>query len=125
VRALRAAGHEVRTEFVDVRDLEALGRAVEGCDAVCHVAALCSYTAAAAVLEAVNVLGTANVVEACRRAGVARLVHTSTRRRSRSHGFRPGSRPRRRTELGYGPGPVEPALARAVTEALARRSSDG
>ena len=28
-------------------------------------------------------------------------------------------------ELGYRPGPVEPALARAVTEALALRNSDG
>jgi dihydroflavonol-4-reductase len=28
-------------------------------------------------------------------------------------------------ELGYRPGPVEPALARAVTDARARRSSDG
>src|ERR1700730_10159796 len=78
VQALREAGHEVRDRWADVRELEPLLRAVDGCEAVCHVAALYSYTAPAHELEAVNVLGTANVVEACRRAGVRRLVHTST-----------------------------------------------
>ena len=42
------------------------------------MAALYSYTAPAAALEAVNVLGTLNVLEACRRAGVGRILHTST-----------------------------------------------
>lgn len=78
VQALREAGHEVRDRWADVRELEPLLRAVDGCEAVCHVAALYNYTAPAHELEAVNVLGTANVVEACRRAGVGRLVHTST-----------------------------------------------
>jgi dihydroflavonol-4-reductase len=78
VRALREAGHEVRDDWVDVRELEPLARVVAGCDAVCHVAALYSYSARAAELEAVNVRGTANVLEACRRAGVSRIVHTST-----------------------------------------------
>jgi dihydroflavonol-4-reductase len=78
VRALREAGHEVCAHWADVRVLDQLVRVVDGCEAVCHVAALYSYTAAEAELEAVNVLGTANVVEACRRAGIARLVHTST-----------------------------------------------
>jgi dihydroflavonol-4-reductase len=78
VRALREAGHEVRDDWVDVRELEPLARMVAGCDAVCHVAALYSYSAPAAELEAVNVRGTANVLEACRRAGVSRIVHTST-----------------------------------------------
>jgi dihydroflavonol-4-reductase len=78
VRALREAGHEVRQDWADVRALDPLVRVVEGCDAVCHVAALYSYTAPEAALEAVNVVGTANVLEACRRAGVTRVVHTST-----------------------------------------------
>jgi dihydroflavonol-4-reductase len=78
VRALAEAGHEVDREFVDVRDREALVRAVRGADAVCHVAALYSFTASAADLEAVNVGGTANVIAACRAAGVRRLVHTSS-----------------------------------------------
>jgi nucleoside-diphosphate-sugar epimerase len=78
VRALAEAGHEVSSEWADVRDAEGLARAVEGAEAVVHVAALYSYTAPAAELEAVNVAGTANVIAACRAAGVRRLVHTST-----------------------------------------------
>jgi dihydroflavonol-4-reductase len=78
VRALERAGHEVRHEWVDVRDADGLGRAVLGCDAVMHVAALYSYTAPAEELEAINVGGTANVIAACRAGGVRRLVHTSS-----------------------------------------------
>jgi nucleoside-diphosphate-sugar epimerase len=78
VRALEAAGHEAACEFVDVRDREGLARAFRGADAVCHVAALYSFVAPAAEIEAVNVGGTANVIEACRAAGVGRLVHTSS-----------------------------------------------
>ncbi len=78
VAALEAAGHEARREWADVRDRDALERAMRGCDAVVHVAALYSYTAPASELEAVNVDGTRNVLDACRAAGVARLVHTST-----------------------------------------------
>jgi dihydroflavonol-4-reductase len=78
VAALEQAGHEVRREWVDVRDRDGLERAFAGCDAVVHPAALYSYDAPAAALEAVNVGGTHNVVEACRAAGVGRLVHTST-----------------------------------------------
>lgn len=78
VRALEKARYEVVREFVDVRDREALVRAFRGAEAVCHVAALYSFTAPAAEMEAVNVEGTANVIEACRVAGVRRLVHTSS-----------------------------------------------
>ena len=77
-RVLREAGADVRDERVDVLDAPALARAFAGCDAVVHVAALYSYDADPAAIERVNVDGTRNVVEACRRAGVARLVHTST-----------------------------------------------
>ena len=78
VRALEEAGHEVAYEFVDVRDRAGLVRAFRGAEAVCHVAALYSFTAPASDFEAVNVGGTANVIEACRAAGVRRLVHTSS-----------------------------------------------
>jgi len=77
-RRLAESGAEVRTGRADLLDPDALGRAVAGCDAVVHVAALYSYDASAAELERVNVVGTRNVVEACVRAGVGRLVHTST-----------------------------------------------
>jgi len=78
VRALEEAGYDVAHEFVDVRDREGLARAFWGADAVCHVAALYSFTAPVAEIEAVNVEGTANVIEACRMAGVGRLIHTSS-----------------------------------------------
>ncbi len=78
VRALERQGHEVRREWADLRDRRALERAMRGCDAVVHVAALYSYTAPASDFEAVNVDGTRNVIAACRAAGVRRLVHTST-----------------------------------------------
>src|SRR5262249_13330321 len=58
VRALERAGHEVRHGWVDVRDADGLERAVLGCDAVMHAAALYSYTSSAAELEAINVNGT-------------------------------------------------------------------
>jgi dihydroflavonol-4-reductase len=78
VRALAEAGHEVVRDFVDVREHDALVHAFRGADAVCHIAALYSFTAPAADLEVVNVGGTANVIAACRAAGVRRLVHTSS-----------------------------------------------
>ena len=78
VEALELGGYEVRREWADVRDLPALVRAMRGCDAVVHPAALYSYDAPAQELEAVNVEGTRNVIEACRSTGVRRLVHTST-----------------------------------------------
>jgi dihydroflavonol-4-reductase len=76
-RELRSQGADVRDDWVDLLDAGRLGRAVEGCDAVLHAAALYSFTAPARELEAVNVQGTRNVLEAARRAG-ARVVHTST-----------------------------------------------
>jgi dihydroflavonol-4-reductase len=77
-RELRQAGHDVRDEWIDVLDRARLRRAIEGCDAVLHLAALYSYDASAAQHERVNVEGTRAVVDLCRELGVRRLVHTST-----------------------------------------------
>lgn len=77
-REFRERGAEVREERVDLLDLQGLERAVAGCDAVVHVAALYSYDADPALIERVNVEGTRNVFDACVRAGIARVVHTST-----------------------------------------------
>ena len=77
-RELREHGADVRDEWVDLLDPDRLRRAVAGCDAVFHVAALYSFTAPARDLELVNVQGTRNVIEACRAAGVRRLVATSS-----------------------------------------------
>jgi dihydroflavonol-4-reductase len=78
VAALEEAGHEVACDWVDVRDAEGLVTAVEGAEAVVHVAAVYSYTAPLTEMQAVNVEGTRNVISACRAAGVRRLVQTST-----------------------------------------------
>jgi dihydroflavonol-4-reductase len=77
-RELRERGAEVREERVDLLDFQGLERAVADCDAVVHVAALYSYDADPALIERVNVEGTRNVFDACVRAGIARIVHTST-----------------------------------------------
>ena len=77
-RKLREAGHDVGDEWIDLLDRERLRRAIAGCDAVFHLAALYSYDSPAEEHERVNVEGTRVVVELCRELGVGRLVHTST-----------------------------------------------
>jgi dihydroflavonol-4-reductase len=63
----------------DVCNLDSLCRAFEGAEVVYHLAACISLAMDDwPQLEAVNVTGTRNVVEACRRAGVRRLVHFSS-----------------------------------------------
>src|SRR3954471_1440966 len=76
--ALRERGAEVRDERIDLLDRTGLERAMDGCDAVAHVAALYSYEAADEVLELVNVEGTRRVLDAAAAAGVSRVVVTST-----------------------------------------------
>lgn len=79
VRVLRERGHDVRAEYVDLLDSGGLRRAMDGCAAVVHVAALYSYARRnAATLARVNMEGTRSVLEAAARAGVSRIVHTST-----------------------------------------------
>ncbi len=77
-RELRERGAEVREDFVDLLDSAGLERAIAGCDAVFHVAALYSFEDPAELLERVNVEGTRRVLEACARKGVRRIVHTSS-----------------------------------------------
>jgi dihydroflavonol-4-reductase len=77
-RELRERGEDVRDERVDLLDRPGLARAVAGCDAVVHVAALYSYDAPASEHRRVNVEGTRNLLEAAAGAGVRRFVHTST-----------------------------------------------
>lgn len=76
--ALRGRGAEVRDERIDLLDGPALERVLRGCDALVHVAALYSYDADPRELERVNVEGTRTVLEAAARAGVRRILHTST-----------------------------------------------
>ncbi|OCG74858.1 GDP-mannose 4,6-dehydratase [Microbacterium sediminis] len=72
---------QVRTVLGDVRDAEHMRTAIAGHDIVLHLAALIaipySYVAPRSYVET-NVIGTLNVLEAARAAGVSRMVHTST-----------------------------------------------
>jgi dihydroflavonol-4-reductase len=77
-RELREQGADVRDERVDLLDASGLERAVAGCEAVVHVAALYSYDADPRRVERVNVEGTRTLLDACAREGVRRIVHTST-----------------------------------------------
>jgi nucleoside-diphosphate-sugar epimerase len=74
--ALRAAG--VATHRGDITDLAAVTRAADGCDAIVHAAARADMGVDARSFVATNVAGTATVLAACRRAGVGRLVFTSS-----------------------------------------------
>ena len=97
VRALLARGDRVRVlvrkgadraaldgcdvEFAlgDLRDRESIERAVAGCEEVYHVAAdYRLWVPDPDAMYAANVDGTRNVIEAARRAGARRIVHTST-----------------------------------------------
>ena len=72
-----------RIEIVcgDVRDAGCVEAAVRGCDVVLHLAALIaipfSYLAPEAYVDT-NIKGTLNVLQAVRKANIARLVVTST-----------------------------------------------
>ena len=63
----------------DILDADSVARAVKDCQAVFHCAAAYTFWARdPASIYRANVAGTANVLEAAGRAGVARVVYTST-----------------------------------------------
>jgi dihydroflavonol-4-reductase len=87
VRAFARSGADTRAldgvdcEIVrgDLRDIESVERAVHGCDEVYHVAAdYRLWVVDEASMYAANVGGTRNLLAASKRAGVAKIVHTST-----------------------------------------------
>ena len=72
-------GLEVQRVKGDVCDLDCLCKAFDGADVVYHLAAYISLSMDEwSVCERINVIGTRNVVEACLRTGVRRLVHCSS-----------------------------------------------
>jgi 2-alkyl-3-oxoalkanoate reductase len=74
----RPSGLPLPEVLADVADAQAVRRAVAGHDAVLHLAAKVDVTGPWAAYERVNIAGTRAVVDACRAAGVERLVHVST-----------------------------------------------
>jgi nucleoside-diphosphate-sugar epimerase len=94
VRQLRLRGREVRSFtrtaypwldelgveqcFGDLADAAAVERAAAGVDVVYHVAAKAGVWGRYADFVATNVTGTENVIAACKKHGIRRLVYTST-----------------------------------------------
>ncbi len=94
VRLLRTRGDRVRSftrsnypwldelgveqSLGDLSKPEAVERAVEGCDTVFHVAAKAGVWGRRADFFSTNATGTENVIAACKRHGVRKLVYTST-----------------------------------------------
>ncbi|MBI4308369.1 MAG: NAD-dependent epimerase/dehydratase family protein [Chloroflexi bacterium] len=84
-------GLPVDVAWGDVADVESVRRAIEGCQAVYHGAALYAFWHPdPAAFHRTNVEGTRNVLEAALRAGVQRVVYTST---TAAVGLRPGGLP--------------------------------
>jgi len=82
LRQLPPAAHaKLQIISGDLRDGPAIQEAVDGCEYVFHLGALISipysYLHTYEVAET-NFMGTLNVLSACRRSGVTRLLHTST-----------------------------------------------
>ena len=91
LRAARARGHDLRaltrgwrppeegTDWVDgaLDRTDSLFKLCQGADAVVHIAGLINASSRAA-FETVNVGGTANMIDAARKAGVRRFIHISS-----------------------------------------------
>ena len=74
--ALAALG--VRQIQADIRDSRTLAEAFTGVDTVFHTAAIAGVWGPWRDYQATNIVGTANVLAACRTCGVKNLVYTST-----------------------------------------------
>ncbi len=110
----RPAGLGLPEVLADVADPDAVRDAVAGQDAVIHLAAKVNVTGPWAGYERTNVGGTRAVVDACRAAGVGRLIHVSSP--SVSHAGR--------SLVGVEAGPADPDAARgpyARSKAYAER----
>lgn len=73
---LAARGVDVRRG--DLGDASAVDRAVAGCEVVFHVAARVGVGGPSGPYRVANIVGTSNVIAACRRHGADRLVFTSS-----------------------------------------------
>ncbi len=78
-RHANASGVPGETVDGDVRDAAALARAAEGCDALCHSAALVDvWRKRRQDFDDVNVEGLRHALDAARAAGIGRVVYTSS-----------------------------------------------
>ena len=74
----RSSGLDVTEHLGDIANRTAVTAAMTGVDAVVHVAGRAAATGEWALFEDTNVLGTRNVIDAARDAGVTRFVHVSS-----------------------------------------------
>ena len=116
----RPAGLGITEVLADVADAAAVRSAIAGQDAVLHLAAKVDFSGPWSDYERINIDGTRHVVDACRRAGVTRLVHVSS----------PSVAHAGRSLVGAPAGPADPGAARgpyarskAVGEQLALRAN--
>jgi 2-alkyl-3-oxoalkanoate reductase len=110
----RPAGLGLPEILADIADRSAVEEAVRGHDAVVHLAARVGVTGSLRAYHRTNVTGTAVVVDACRAAGVSRLVHVSS----------PSVAHTGHSLVGAGAEPADPERARgayARTKATAER----
>ncbi|WOO39326.1 NAD-dependent epimerase/dehydratase family protein [Rubellicoccus peritrichatus] len=79
-RSAQPANEALGVEVIrgDISDLETICSAVAGCDAVFHVAAKAGVWGDKEDYFKANVIGTRNVLSACKQEGVRSLVYTST-----------------------------------------------
>ena len=71
------ASTKIRSVIADVRDLK-VARHIEGCDALIHLAFVVTTAPARRVFDAINVSGSRNVFNAAARAGIPRIIYSSS-----------------------------------------------
>lgn len=105
----------------DITDTDSVSRAVDGSDAVIHLAARVGVVGTWPEFEETNIAGTAAILSAAREAGVSRLVHVSSP--SVAHGGE--------SLVGAGADPADPdaagghyARSKAIAEQFALGESD-
>ncbi len=108
------AGRNVNEQLDDITDTDVLAQAVEGCEAVIHLAAKVNVVGPLQEFERVNVEGTRRLLLAAQAAGVRRFVHVSSPSVANDGG----------SLIGAGAGPADPSSTRghyATTKAMAEQ----
>jgi len=83
-------GLDVKLVYGDIRDMDSLHRSLEGCEKVYHLAAIyANWLPDAGVMYQVNEEGTRNVLRACKKTGVQKIVCCSSVAALGAHGKNP------------------------------------
>lgn len=85
-------GLDVESVFGDIRDMNSLFRALEGCDIVYHLAAIyANWLPDSGLMYQVNEEGTRNMLTACKNAGIRKIVYCSSVAALGAHGKDPAN----------------------------------